>query len=277
MSRFGARARETVCVLVALGALSGCRTGRNYLESDQPMFRGVATPAPCGVRGTDRLLVVTFNVQYSIDPEGAAELLDSEPDLRCADVVLLQEMDGPGTELIAERLGMSWVYYPAVFHFRYDRDFGNAVLSRWPISDSRKLILPHASTPTGTQRIATRATVEIDGTRVLVYSTHLGAVLEIGPGARRAQLTEILDDAADHEFVVIGGDMNSSSMGQVAEEYGFHWPTASLPPTVLAMTWDHVFAKGFAVQPPPRAGTPGVVDSVSDHAPVWTLLHWMGR
>lgn len=40
-------------------------------------------------------------------------------------------------------LGMSWVYYPAIFRHRSDKDFGNAVLSRWPIIADKKIVLPH--------------------------------------------------------------------------------------------------------------------------------------
>jgi hypothetical protein len=48
----------------------------------------------------------------------AIALLASEPALRGADVLLLQEMNGEATRRIAEALGPWYVYYPAFFHFR---------------------------------------------------------------------------------------------------------------------------------------------------------------
>jgi endonuclease/exonuclease/phosphatase family metal-dependent hydrolase len=104
-----------------------------------------------------------------------------------------------------------------------------------------------------------------------VYSTHLGTVADIGSGRRRDQLRAILADAADYPLVVIGGDLNDATVGLVAEEAGYAWPTREGPRTTRFGRWDHVFLKGL--ESPDMAASGTVVDArqVSDHRPVWAL------
>ena len=51
-------------------------------------------------------------------------------------------MDEPGARAFADSLGFGYVYFPATLHPVTGRDFGNAVLSRFPIEDERKIVLP---------------------------------------------------------------------------------------------------------------------------------------
>ena len=164
---------------------------------------------------------------------------------------------------------MAYVYYPALLHKRTHRDFGNAVLSRWPIVADERLVLPHRSLFTRTQRIATVATIDVGGLPVRVYSAHLGTLAEITPRARRDQLRHILADAARFTHVVVGGDMNDGGVARVALDRGYAWPTASGPRTTAAGRWDHVLLRGFAREGR-GAGTVREVRGSSDHRPVWT-------
>jgi endonuclease/exonuclease/phosphatase family metal-dependent hydrolase len=214
---------------------------------------------------------VSFNVEFAKRIDGAIALLTTDRELRDADVLLLQEMDADGTRRIADSLGMSWVYYPAIFHRRTGRDFGNAVLSRWPIDDDAKLVLPHASRYAGTHRIATAATIHIGDAKVRVYSTHLGTIADVGGGARQDQLRAIFADAAMHRFVIVGGDLNASSVGQVALDAGYSWPTRDGPRTTRFGRWDHVFLKGLTSPDSAASGTLADARGVSDHRAVWTL------
>lgn len=166
---------------------------------------------------------------------------------------------------------MWYVYYPAIFHLRTKRDFGNAVLARWPIVDDAKLVLPHPSRYAGTHRIATAATLLVGQSRVRVYSTHLGTAMDIGSGKRRNQLSAILADAASHPLVVIGGDLNDSNVGMLAQEAGYAWPTRHGPRTTRFGRWDHVFLKGLASPESAAAGTIADGRGISDHIPIWAL------
>jgi len=253
------------CVLL----LAACRTGRNYPAAAEPRYAGVGAPANRPI--PDTLRIVSFNVKYAERVDSAIVVLNSEPALRNADVVLLQEMDADGTRRIAHALGMSYIYYPAIFRHRSAKDFGNAVLSRWPIVADSKIVLPHVSRYARTQRTATAATIRLGDIDLRVYSTHLGTPADIGASAREDQLRAIITDAAPHLRAIIGGDMNSATVGNVTPELGFLWPTSQVEATSRFGSWDHIFLKGFAI---PDSGFAGTIESVrgaSDHKPVWTL------
>lgn len=255
--------------LVAAVLLGGCRTGRNYTPADVPGYEGGPVSTPAVSIGTDTLRIVAFNIKYSQRIDLATELLLTEPDLRDADVILLNEMDENGTWLIAEALGMYYAYYPAVLHLRTGRDFGNAVLSRWPITGHERIVLPHVARIQRTQRTATAATIRVGDADVRVYSTHLGTYLEIGPGARQEQLRTILEDAERFTHAIVGGDMNDNLIGPVAWEYGFTWPTQYGPRTTLFGRLDHIFLKNLPLPDSAGAGTVRDTHGASDHSPVW--------
>lgn len=218
---------------------------------------------------------MSFNIEFAYQVDSAIALLASDPALRGAHVLLLQEMDEVATRKVAEALNLWYVYYPAIFHLRTKRQFGNAVLSRCPIVEDRKIMLPHVSRFVRTQRTATAATIRAGRSVVRVYSTHLGTMGDVAPAARQDQLRAILSDAERYPRVVIGGDMNDQGIGRVAIDRGYAWPTRRGPNTSNLGRVDHIFFKGLAS--PDTAGTGTVLDvgHVSDHLPVWAvvLLH----
>ncbi|HEX2248893.1 MAG TPA: endonuclease/exonuclease/phosphatase family protein [Gemmatimonadales bacterium] len=258
-------------MLLVLG-LAGCRTGRNYTTPEGPRFAGAPRVAPLPYRSeTTTLRVVSFNIAFGVEVDSAIALLASEPALRGADILLLQEMDEAGTRRVADALGHWYVYYPSVFHLRTRRHFGNAVLSRWPIVDDKKIILPHLSRFARTQRIATGATILVGRTPVRVYSTHLATPMDISPAARRRQLRAILADAARYRHVVLGGDMNDHRVGYLARDMGYSWPTRRGPPTTRFGRWDHIFFKGLGSPASESSGTLRHAGGASDHLPVWAV------
>ena len=258
--------------LVLFLAVIACRTGRNYPASQEPRFAGDRLDTASIVASRpDTLRLASFNIEFSLQVDSAIAVLASSLVLRGADVLLLQEMNEKATARIAAALGLGYVYYPAIFHFRTRQNVGNAVLSRWPIVEDKKLVLPHVSRFVRTQRTATAATIRAGGSLVRVYSTHLGTMGDLAPAARREQLRAILADAEQYPRVVIGGDMNDASVGQTARAEGYVWPTEHGPPTTRLGRLDHIFLKGFAVPDSAAAGTVLNVGSASDHLPVWAL------
>jgi endonuclease/exonuclease/phosphatase family metal-dependent hydrolase len=239
-----------------------------------PRYAGGVTPVvrPAGYRSPDVVRVVSFNIQFALHVDRAIALFDSTPELRDADIVALQEMDATGTRRIAAALGMSYVYYPATVHPKTGRDFGNAILSRWPILGDDKVILPHLARFEKTERIATAATVRVGGRAVRVYSVHLATRLGLGPGARRDQADAVLADAAAFPSVIIAGDMNGYGIGKTFRGAGYRWLTEENPATDHFFRYDHVFLKGLQ----PAAGTStGVIRDnrgASDHRPVWAVV-----
>lgn len=258
--------------LLLLLVLVGCRTGRNYPNAEGPRYSGrPPTQSTSRPAETATLRVVSFNIEFAQHVDSAISLLTTDPALRGSDVILLQEMNEGATQRIAEALGMWYVYYPAIFHLRTQRHFGNAVLSRWPIVEDKKILLPHHSRFARTQRTATAATIRVGSSLIRVYSTHLGTMTDVEPASRRDQLRAILDDAATYPRVILGGDMNEVSVGHVVRDAGYSWPTQRGPDTSWLGRLDHIFLKGLASPDSAGSGTVLDVRRASDHLPVWAV------
>src|SRR5262245_48520077 len=129
-----ARNRRAFAATLALAA-AACAPVRNYTDLSGPRYAGgAALPSRA-----HPVKLVTFNIRFAREIGGAIALLQANPHLKDADVIALQEMDGPGVERIAAALGLAYVYYPAAL--RADgKDFGNAVLVRGEIEDDHKLL-----------------------------------------------------------------------------------------------------------------------------------------
>jgi endonuclease/exonuclease/phosphatase family metal-dependent hydrolase len=275
------------CALLVLAALPGCARSINYTDPAGPRFAGmpeqepqaswtgphVAAAAAAAVREPtpDSLRVVTFNVRYSEQTGLAIELLQTAPQLRGADVVMLQEMNEDAVAEAAAALGMNYVYYPAVLHPVPKKNFGNAILSRWPIVDDEKLILPSRSVSRGGQRVAVAATLLVGSERVRVYAVHLSTILEVWFTGQTNQIEALIRSAEGYDRVIVAGDMNSHDhVGALFSDSGYFWPSWSTGPTTHKLfAVDHVFTRGFQ-----GAGSGAVQDNLgaSDHLPVWATL-----
>lgn len=262
---------------IASAALLLCSCGvvSNYLDPSGPRYEGRYAIDDSAV--PERIKVVSFNVKFSEKPDEAAAELAARP-LDGASIVLLQEMDAEGTELIAEALQMDFVYYPASVH-KTGRDFGNAVLSRWPIVEDEKIILPHINPSNGQHRIAVRAVIDSPVGEVVAYSVHTETVW-LGLSARLAQARTVVEaaegDAA--RFEIVGGDFNTSDPGSVDQtadvfgEGGFLFASRTIGRTVLGAPFegrlDHFFVRGAT----PVDSGKRTTTSASDHLPVWVEL-----
>lgn len=267
--------RNTVACFIGIVLLTGCASALNYPSDAGPRYAPTVVPAssrPMSDPPPDAIRLVTFNIQFARHIDSAIALLQSAGPLARADVITLQEMDAPGTQRIAAALGMSYVYYPSTVHPTTKRDFGDAILSRWPILDDRKIILPHLGRFGRVERIATAATIRIGGRPVRVYSVHLGTWVEEGPGARRDQVRAILADAANFSLVVVAGDMNNHGIGKAFRAAGYAWPTEHNPHTDHFWNWDHVFLRGLMLVDSTSTGVVRDNHHASDHRPVWAVV-----
>ena len=264
-------ARRVLALGLAL-VLGSCAPATNLLSPAGPRFEGhyapPATPAPASDSG---IRIVTFNIRFAREIDRAIEVLRDDS-LRGADILALQEMDEVGAERIARALGYDYAFYPAVIHPTSGRYFGPAVLSRWPIERSWKVLLPHAGWTRGQRRTASAAVLRVRAVRVLAYAVHLETPVQIGEAERRDQALAVLDDAAAWEGpVVIAGDFNSEGIGLLLARRGYVWLTKSVGPTVAWFSWDHVFVRGLAPARPRSAGVVREVHGASDHRPVWAV------
>ena len=260
--------RPLLLVLVVL--TSGCAAAINYPDRSGPRYAGAfGTPA----EDDDTLRVVTFNIKYAREAAAAADLLRAHPRLAGADVVALQEMDEASTERVARALAMNYVYYPASLHPAAGKNFGNAVLSPWPLEDDVKIVLPHRGRIRRGLRIAVGATMRIPGREpVRVYSVHLETPVSISGRGRRDQAEAILADAAAHPRVIVAGDFNSRRILELFASRGYRWPTRRVGATIGRFSWDHVAVKGLRLRECASVGALAGTRAVSDHRPVWADL-----
>jgi endonuclease/exonuclease/phosphatase family metal-dependent hydrolase len=261
--------RTRIALLAILSLPAGCHGAVNYADAAGPRYAGEhVTAAPAA----ELLKVVSFNVKFAVHVDLAIALLRDNDSLRGPDILLLQEMDARGVQEVADSLGMSYVYYPATVSPNTGRDFGNAVLSRYPILDDHKVVLPHRARIGGTERAAVGATILIGSRRLRVYSVHLATMVGNGPNDRRDQLRTVLADADTTSPVIIGGDFNSETVPKLAQEHGYLWPTRHLPHTNTLWTFDHFLLKGVTLADSASLGVVHDVHGASDHKPVWALL-----
>lgn len=260
-------------VLAVLGC-GACAKAQNYSEPNEPRHEtrhGSRHDTPREPGGT--LRVVSFNLKFAEKVDEAVTLFKETPILREPDILALQEMDAEGTERIARALEMNSIFFPGAIHPKTGRDFGNALLSPWPLEEARKLILPGESRFTGLKRTATVATVRLGARRVRAYSVHLETPIHLSGKGRRAQVQAIVDHARSSPHpVVVAGDFNSRGLSQPFEEAGYLWLTRNLRNTSMWWELDHVYARGLASAGPATAGVADDLHDASDHKPVWVLL-----
>ena len=140
-------------LIVLLAA--GCTRTTNLLNPGSPGFFG-SYAAGAQSAGSPELRIVSFNIKLGRSIDRATQVLKNDT-LAGADIIALQEMDELGVERIARALKLNYAYYPGSIHPTDHRYFGPALLSRWPIERSWKLLLPHESRTRHQRRTATAA------------------------------------------------------------------------------------------------------------------------
>ncbi|HKA94152.1 MAG TPA: endonuclease/exonuclease/phosphatase family protein [Acidimicrobiia bacterium] len=162
-----------------------------------------------------RMRVATWNLWWRFGPWEERQPAIAEALHRLdADVIGLQEVwdirDGLGqSETLGEKLGYQHVF--ASGFDAGDAQFGNAILSRWPIVASERRPLP--STPTTQEfRFVLRTEVEGPRGRFDFYTTHLNWRYDES-AVRQAQvraLAEFVAESSDRTFPpIVCGDFNA--------------------------------------------------------------------
>lgn len=176
--------------------------------------------------------LVSYNIQYGIGRGKKFDLARIAASLEGADIVALQEVTrnfprNAGADLVAglaELLpDLFYVFGPAMdvdFGLLDENgkpankrlQFGNMVLSRWPIAASRNLLLPRTRRLNrgNLQRSALEALVLAPSGPLRVYSVHLD---HINPEERSAQIRHLKERT--YAYPIEGGAITGSA------EYGF--------------------------------------------------------
>ncbi len=220
--------------------------------------------------------VVSWNIELGRNVDRAIAELSEFSELSAADVILLQEMSPESTEAIAAGLDLGWRFGAVADSCDTGRPFGNAVLSRWPMSEATTLALPMTARLQPQPRCAVHVEVEVDGAPISAVSIHLETVLL----SRRGRALQATTAARCREInraqpTIVGGDFNSASgrsirsMDRSMIEAGLRRVTRNRPETFrrfgLPFTLDHLYARGVA-----STGSGVVGDArASDHQPIW--------
>ena len=192
--------------------VAACNKDENY--NDKYGDRAVIPPKGQSLR------VMTYNIYgaRATSPANAADLDAIAEVIRRQnpDFVTLNEVDvftnRTGKDVhqardLAEKLGMEWHFSKAI-----DRDggeYGDAVLSKYPILEKRSSRLPCAAEQPGEDRSLCVIRVQIDGKDLYVASTHLDHLS--GDASRLVQATEIrrIRDTELEGDLILCGDLNA--------------------------------------------------------------------
>ncbi len=287
-----------VVIVLLVGAVFGWLViasrgrARDFLDPKGPVFIGpLPSQAPGSINRPSRegFSVVSFNVHYGYATGDIVPTLRANA-MADADVFLLQESNERTAREVAVALGLAYVYYPATVHPTSRDLFGVAILSRWPITAHRKILLPDHSYFDAARKAAMIAVVEVEGVPVRVVTVHL----QSGMLARgyTAQLRSLLDCVARDvcegdkaptplpraKALVIGGDFNTWNSG-LGDRLAAAMSGASLAPVegILGTfskslddiagkyTFDYFFSTPGLKTGPGRVGQ---VRTGSDHFPI---------
>jgi endonuclease/exonuclease/phosphatase family metal-dependent hydrolase len=255
-------------IILLFMVLAARRPIGDYSDPEGPVYEGSYADTAPPFDG--RLRVVSWNLHYGQELKQIIETLETSDELRDADILLLQELNSEGAEALAQELHYDYVYYPAAMDRERQKEYGNAILSKWPLRDERKLVLPNSLPGWLEDRNAARATTTVDGRDILLYSAHLDTVWMDPQGEFLGK------EISQHpEMAILGGDFNSwrsasiaslqralkgAGMQRLAEGTGYTFSLLGLP-----LTLDHIFtAEGLDY----RAGVLRQTEA-SDHLPVW--------
>jgi endonuclease/exonuclease/phosphatase (EEP) superfamily protein YafD len=268
-----------VFVVAASLLFQSCASVINFMDPEGPEYHG--SYAVASAASILDIKIVTYNIAWGKRAEQAAKELQYTPELKNADIILLQEMDAAGVENMAQALGYNYVYFPGSIHNLTNKDIGNAILSRWALSEEKKLIFPHKQSWNDRIRLAAVATAIINGKRVRVYNVHAATVM-MSENKQFDQLESVLADVSgDYDAVIVGGDFNTARPGSVKRSQHLFGSAGFLRASdgagytskalgLIPFTLDHIFTKGLNVL---QAGVVKHAEA-SDHLPLWAVLEF---
>jgi endonuclease/exonuclease/phosphatase family metal-dependent hydrolase len=172
-----------------------------------------------------RLRVATYNVHGCVGTDRqrsearVAEVIASMK----VDLVGLQELDANRARseridqaaAIAQQLGWHHIFHPAIRHA--DEQYGNAILSRFPLSHRRAIELPgEGSWYCRETRIALWAEAETDLGAISIINTHFA----LGRSERFRQATFLAQELTPNEPLILLGDFNSLPGSRSVQLFG---------------------------------------------------------
>jgi endonuclease/exonuclease/phosphatase family metal-dependent hydrolase len=177
----------------------------------------VATAAP-----SRQLKVLTYNIHHGAGIDGVVDLerIAQVIEQSGAEVIGLQEVDNHWSERshwmdqaawLAARLKMHFAYaanldLPPVNPGEPRRQYGTAMLSRYPIKNFTNTLLPLY--PTGEQRGLAVATLKVRGENLRFANTHLSSNNKAERLEQARKVVELL--SGSQQSTILVGDLNAS-------------------------------------------------------------------
>lgn len=182
--------------------------------------------------------VMSFNIAHGLGMDGIVDLEKTAEVIEdsCATIIALQEVDRyfsarssfvDQVDWLSERLGM-YAAYGANMNFapedseRPNRQYGNVILSKYPIKYVENHLLTQVYCPFGNneQRGLLETVVEVEGVYLSVFNTHLALKDE----ELAVSVDEILAIAGKSHFPrIIAGDFNASSSNAHMQKLNGHF------------------------------------------------------
>src|SRR5438309_6249686 len=175
-----------------------------------PFLALLLTPqVPPPAEPTNSFRVMTYNIHQGFNA-GQVPWLDVLVDVisrESPDVLVLQEVvrgwmvdeQHDSLSVLAERLAMPYVFAPNIGDL-----YGNAILSRFPMTDVRRI---HFAVQASV-RHQPRGAVGVRVGDVLIVTTHLDDVAD-SSGIRQEQVRTILREWDGEKVAIVAGDMNA--------------------------------------------------------------------
>ena len=233
-----------------------------------PLIALLITPqGPATLEPRNTFRVMTYNVHQGFNA-GQVPSLDNVVDVisrEAPDVLLLQEVvrgwmiddQHDVLSVLAERLGMPYVFGPNIGDL-----YGNAILSRFPMTDVKRV---HFA-PQPSLRHQPRGAVGVRIGDVLIVTTHLDEIAD-SSSIRQEQVRTILREWDGERVAIIAGDMNAepgdlemqffseAGYGDLCESVG---PTTTMsdPPKRI----DYIWGIGVIGSNPRNVFAPGSSD-----------------
>ena len=264
-------------------------TFAELLETGRATTIANAPKAPADVK------VVSYNIRWRGGEElnELIKLFKHDSKLAGASIIGLQEVDRNKqrtgnlntVKSIAEKLGhyYAWAAPPSPTA-EMEEETGVAILSSYPLTDVRRLVLPHPG-PGGRRRVAIGATVDIGETPLRIYSVHSENRIPVSEKIEQAKA--VIQDLArypKHMRAIVLGDLNTwepNSVKRMSELFmrdNFTTPFANDKSTFLQtvlvipirLKLDWIWLRGL------QANSHGIDTKIgfSDHWPLWTVVRW---
>jgi len=233
-----------------------------------PLLALVLTPTmPAELAPKNTFTVMTYNIHqgFGAGQVPSLDLLTDAISAQSPDVLLLQEVvrgwmideQHDALSVLAERLKMPYVFAPNIGDL-----YGNAILSRFPMTDIKRVHF--AVQPS--LRHQPRGAVGVRIGDVLIVTTHLDELAD-SSAIRQEQVRTILREWDGEKIAIIAGDMNAdpddlamslfseAGYGDLVESLGTTTVTDDPPRRI-----DYIWGIGVIGSSPRKVEAPGASD-----------------